>query len=95
MVSTRLLALTVGIALVVAASVGWRRYRVDAPPRPDLLLSLLGSATYLLAVVGFDRAFGLISDPGLAPWLARTVQTLLHVLSLAAYAGACWYWWRG
>ena len=94
MVSTRLLAFTVGITLIVATSVGWRRYRVDAPLRPDLLLSLLGSSTYLLAVVGFDGAFGLIRDPGVAPGLARTVQTLLHVLSLAAYAGACWYWWR-
>ena len=91
MVHPRLLALAGGLVLLPVAAELWSRYwGADPENWPDRALIRAGSALLLLALVGFDGAFGLIPDPGVPSGVALAAELVLLGLSLAAYA-AFWY----
>lgn len=91
MVHPRLLALTVGLALLPVAAEGWSRYW-DADPEnwPRRALIRTGGVLLILAAVGFDGAFGLIPDPGVPPGIAAAVALTLNGLALACFLGFFW-----
>ena len=92
MVHPHLLALAAVLALVPIAAEAWSRYwGADPESWPERALIRTGSALLILALVGFDGAFGLIPDPGVSPGVATAAELTLVGVALAAYAG---FWWR-
>jgi hypothetical protein len=90
-VHPHLLVLVAGLALLPVAAELWSRYLGANPENwPDRALIRVGSALLVLALVGFDGAFGLIPDPGVSAGIATAAELVLFGLSLAAYA-AFWY----
>ena len=96
MVHPRVLLLAVGLALLVAAAEGWSRYWGAEPTnwRRRALVRTSG-ALLVLALVGFDGAFGLIPDPGVDPGVALAVELSLHGLALGGFLAFFWLRRRG
>jgi len=88
MVSTRLLALTAALALLPVVAEGWSRYW-GADPENWLERGLIrtGSSLLLLALVGFEGVFGLVSDPGVPPGVARATALGLYGLAITSFVG--------
>lgn len=91
MVTAQFLALAAGLALLPIAAEGWSRYwGADPENWPQRALVRTGSALLLLALVGFEGAFGLIPDPGVPSGVATAGPFALYGLSFACYLGALW-----
>ncbi|WP_435115255.1 hypothetical protein [Halolamina sp. C58] len=91
MVHPHLLVLAAGLAVLPVGAELWSRYwGADPENWPERALIRTGSVLLILALVGFDGAFGLIPDPGVSPSVATAAELVLLALSLAAYA-AFWY----
>lgn len=92
MVHPDVFVLAGAVALLVPAGETWSRYLGADPANwPGRALVRTGSGLLILALVGFDGAFGLIRDPGVPSGVATAAELTLLGLSLAAYAG---FWYR-
>lgn len=91
MVHPQVLALAGGVALLVPAAEAWSRYwGADPENWPRRALIRAGSGLLILALVGFDGAFGLVPDPGVPSGVATAVELSLVGLALLAYVGGLW-----
>ena len=91
MVTTRLLALTAGLALLVPLGELWSRYwNADPENWPRRALVRGAVACSLLALLGFDNTFGLVPDPGVGADVAFAAELTLITASLVGYAAFFW-----
>jgi hypothetical protein len=85
-VTTRLLAIAAGLALLPFVAEAWSRYwGADPETWPERALVRTGSASLLLALVGFEGTFGFVPDPGVPSGVATTTALALYGLSIAAF----------
>jgi len=91
MVHPQVLALAGGVALLVPVAEAWSRYWGAAPENwPRRALVRAGSGLLILALIGFDGAFGIVPDPGVPSGMDTAVELALVGLALVAYVGGLW-----